>query len=540
MVKKPVLLTATIPVANGPTDGSNPTHISTCKGRKRQLHHLGSSDTHVPRRRITPKHLDPLESVHSREEMLDWAPWLHKNIQLSCGTPTEHIALGWATMRLSTRFSGIGTPEYSRSWFHHHLQSCPEYNPDTMPAYCKGTHGIEKDISAQKVLLANDYCPEHLYGNIMDFIKPEKLSLFENKVTTASIAELKLMMLNPDHWLRSEAKCMCCQKMCPLDEEGDDVHVAGSPCTDVSPQGLRQGCRGPTFIPFVVWCLLVAKYKHKRVIHENVPEFDAKFWLVTLLGHIYDVHSVVLDSADYGFCVRRERRWSVLSHRGFLTAPTISLQDFVWLCRRHTHNSWHMVVGAGSEEFESELNWARNRPTSFYKCKSKSFAELSPEVQKLVEESPYAQALTVQEMLRLQDYIKYFRAKYPNITLDLMLAWLNQNFDKQPHLSVGSTANTFFSNSPVVFNVSPLKRWLFPSEHLLAQGFVAQQGLTAEGKSVPLFIRSPSRNQSVKQSGNAMNVYIVAMMMSWSLFSIKARPRMILDAFMEEMLRLSA
>jgi site-specific DNA-cytosine methylase len=99
--------------------------------------------------------------------------------------------------------------------------------------------------------------------------------------------------------------------------------------------------------------------KDVLIIHENHSSFDCDI-LQRVSGKYYNIESIILNATDRGVPQSRERRWTLMSNKEYVT------QTFSTLCRVmpfYTYDvkySWHCCMVAGNDELQTELEWACN------------------------------------------------------------------------------------------------------------------------------------------------------------------------------------
>jgi hypothetical protein len=70
-----------------------------------------------------------------------------------------------------------------------------------------------------------------------------------------------------------------------------------------------------SIIIFIAFCLKILFFAVPIVIHENVSEFPEQ-WLHIMLGHMYHVVSIVVNTAEVAGChISRKRRYSLCFHK---------------------------------------------------------------------------------------------------------------------------------------------------------------------------------------------------------------------------------
>eukprot|EP00973_Karenia_brevis_P038790 5353059-Karenia_brevis.AAC.1 len=78
--------------------------------------------------------------------------------------------------------------------------------------------------------------------------------------------------------------------------------------------GARSGDEHLSIVAFMSWLALRLALQEPVIVHENVEGFDLKL-LEDGLGKEYNIQSCILDSVDFGWPVRRVRRYTILTHK---------------------------------------------------------------------------------------------------------------------------------------------------------------------------------------------------------------------------------
>lgn len=123
-------------------------------------------------------------------------------------------------------------------------------------------------------------------------------------------------MLDADTKINADDMCLThgrkCRRVPSIPTKGVlRVLGGGSPCTDWSPFGCQQTADGPTMVYFLMMMKIALQSRPDILIHENVIQFPFEL-LQSILGPVYDGHSVLLTPTELGFPVQRKRRYSVM------------------------------------------------------------------------------------------------------------------------------------------------------------------------------------------------------------------------------------
>ena len=141
------------------------------------------------------------------------------------------------------------------------------------------------------------------------------------------------------------------------------LHSSGSPCIDFSTWGKGRKLSGPTAPALAVWCVLMLLVSPYIIVIENVVQFPLSL-ARELFSAKYSIDHVDLSAADdFGNCVRRNRRFVVMTLRTMvkLTRPLCSLPILFGRARDETKFTWRHLLTAKPAEIRAEYLWARNR-----------------------------------------------------------------------------------------------------------------------------------------------------------------------------------
>jgi site-specific DNA-cytosine methylase len=255
-------------------------------------------------------------------------------------------------------------------------------------------------------------------------------------------------------------------------------------------------------------------------VHENVEQFDDAI-LTQTLSDMYTLDRTVCKIVDQGWPDMRKR---VLHHGTHTTKVDNIVQPLSvvsGLFDRVCDMTWRgmLTLDVRDDTVESELRWATSRNKS-------GNTLFTPEIE---GSSPFEHALSQFEADNYQNYMD----KYPDRAY-----MLQQTCGTHTHASGTKLQMTIISNSGIVMS-APHKRWLFPEELLIGQGFPTTDVLLAAALgdasvSVTSFnvdratIANPlprdygsgnfparRRNTVAAQAGNSMHVGMIGAAMMW-------------------------
>ncbi|CAK0835947.1 unnamed protein product, partial [Prorocentrum cordatum] len=259
---------------------------------------------------------------------------------------------------------------------------------------------------------------------------------------------------------------------------------------DWSAQGARLGVEGEDLQSTLAWVAMRWELEELTWINENVKFFPPQKVFAGLLKKNV-IFSVVVDLANLGWPQRRERRISVGVHKSLIVTG-VGWDVFGGAFRRQMKATWRHVLCATPEELDSELEWARRRPSSlFRRCVDAATADAQAQgkvfvqdildnpdrfdqIKRMTNTSAFTDAMSLFELANM---LKYMSKGAPRGTV----------FDLGQSAVKRYTAGTDFATPTVTRNVhmlySPeIARWLTTKEMLLLQGFpVISEGVLAKG-----------------------------------------------------------
>ena len=246
-----------------------------------------------------------------------------------------------------------------------------------------------------------------------------------------------------------------------------------------------------TTVYLLAWLALRLLLQEQWVTQENVPGFDVGI-LNDYLGEVYHIDVAVQDCFDLGWASCRSRQWVVMRHKVKVLSTISPLSNFLLRFQRVCEFTWREYFQAGGDETRNDLAWSAGRRESM----AKKVADFNANMQITAES--FRQVLTEKEL----GVLKYYEQRDPSAAVSL-----NQN--PVAGFAVHSSWNalqTLIKNVGIIYSL-PHKRFLTPSEGLLAQGFPV---LAMADSARPLcsfnYDRPRKRTAVLGQAGNSMNV----------------------------------
>ena len=414
-----------------------------------------------------------------------------------------------AGMLLSTAFSGVCAPTTAI-----HMLSVAFLLLHDFKLSFQYIFAIDWLAESQCELRVTPVPPQHIFGDIMGFSTASTTRLLQRFGDTPTIDQLEAVLFK-----RHGALTLACSSCVQHDQQpcslsATDLHIAGTPCKDFSSQNNNHpGAEfGPGMKYLFVWMglklLLIP-----LIITENVPSFPIRIFETFL--PMYAVYSTVLSNTDFGHCVERRRRYTVLCLKTTLTL-TRSLSDIVSVLgrvRSSTH-TWSEYVVASNDELRQELTWASTRKGSH---------RITPLA--LTDHDCFVHALLPWELENLRTAQRHKRGA---------VYTLSQNADHRKCWSSDDVLHTVIANNHMLFS-DVHQRWLTARETLSLQGFPVYREhfeyIGAHDFPLCCFNRSrisiglPGRKRSslVRQAGDSMHVSVVGAVIVWaSAYSVSS------------------
>ena len=280
----------------------------------------------------------------------------------------------------SGAFYGVGAPEVADNIFHavaseyinEHWNGTPEDRPSAIRF--NSQWAIEKDGRCQLGILRDPHGPEHVFGDITDFLPAiwrRRCGLDGSRGWTNERLEQSL----PYAKLNLSAWCCKCHQNCRLTQT--HMHRAGSPCVHHITLGDRQLGQGKHHFLFWAWVALMRMLRIKIIVHENMRGFG-DVSLRALLGDIYVVIHILSDPVSLGWPIQRHRQFVVMILKVwvFEVLPDVprTTQDIETVLDLRTTISnvftrdiargftWEAFLNADATDIMAERAWARQRP----------------------------------------------------------------------------------------------------------------------------------------------------------------------------------
>ena len=198
---------------------------------------------------------------------------------------------------------------------------------------------------SQVECLNHPHAPECLYGDIADFFRPSVRQAFESMQRDDQLSSNLLPLVEKNMAVRAcldcdycrdsncmskqsrhqekqtvvnhacmlcfrQAKCLVHGAECAVNRETAMIHVAGTPCTNISSMGLQDFSQALSFGHLLAWIGVRRVCQEPILIQENLDEFDRN--LLTSLLPQYDFTFAVISPHQLSWPVRRVRQWAVL------------------------------------------------------------------------------------------------------------------------------------------------------------------------------------------------------------------------------------
>ena len=356
------------------------------------------------------------------------------------------LQLRFGTMTFSTAFSGIDTPNIA------FLMLCAGID-EIMSE--QGHHDLTKppknlwacEISnACRCEMNDSVNPPHcIFDNIQDFWQ----DILKHKISNIREQNLVERVLVPlilsDEAMKRSAFCHNCGKVHEAEEA--DFHIAGTVCTAFSKKGNHQMLDDVTVLDLLAWVA------HRRLIQEpilgqeNVDDFPSNQFL-QWLGDLYDVQVVVLDPADFGWGIRRRRKYHLFRHKYKAGPASCPLHLFVnifiteeekQLAKKKSKSQlpdWDMFFVAPPQDLTDELDWAASRPSVIDKP-TLNWKDMTPGgcFELCLNKFETEQLISYREAFPLQCY------------------QLNQSFDQQATRSTNAFLSTIIKNAGIIWSL---------------------------------------------------------------------------------------
>ena len=268
-----------------------------------------------------------------------------------CMEILERLASDLEQDSLSTAFSGIRAPETATSILRFRLGK--RLGRELKHKNAHLGHMIEWKQSSQeecKLMGSRENCC--LFGDIGQFFRKELKEgiipqLMEKPHQAISVLTPLIMS---GQAVSTHGTCLVHGKTCAL--KSCKRHTAGTSCRPFSARGCGLQTADIDMLYTLSWVALRRTLQESDVTQENVVRFPLTL-LTQLLGDLYHIDSVVLDSACFGAPTARERQFVRLRHKQKIISETSPASRFALRFLRAVNYHW-------SEHFVSILYYVLN------------------------------------------------------------------------------------------------------------------------------------------------------------------------------------
>ena len=466
----------------------------------------------MPRRRkhsATPS--ARVDTVNSVTEDFSWA---HRRLSTPDMKSRERTILGnLSRLSLSTAFSGVCAPSVSI----HILREGLRYSGfsdrigDSLDFEYR--FAIEKSHECQLELSLLPTPPQCLVPTMEDLLTPTTKSIIRSFGPKPTLEQLASAVLGRPGALNLNVPCVFHKDDCTACKlTWSFLHVGGSPCTDFSSQGGRQGLAGPTTLSLVIWLGLIKELGFFCVIAENVKPFPT--WMFEVYLPMYELSVCLLNNTQFATPVSRGRKYSVMTLKttARLARPVSDLVS-VFRSERGDAYTWRSLMLASRGELEAELAWATSRTGA-----ASGGRQLSCD-----DPSAFEATLTAHEA----DHLSRFHSKIRGVAYSL-----SQDADTRFCWGREDILQTIFCGCHMLWSDVD-RRWLTGRELLACQGFPVFDrcldgvfGIDGQPRvavcsfnssRLKASLSSRSRPQLTSQAGNTMHVGVIGSVVLWAL-----------------------
>ena len=254
-------------------------------------------------------------------------------------TCVDQMASAFATIDISTAFSGVCAPSTALHCILEGLQPVKAKHISFTYRWA-----IEWSTEAQLELNVLPVKPDDLFSDILSFLTPKAAQELTSLGPEPQLVDMENIILRSKNAIT-------------IRMVGSRIHIAGTPCTDFSPQGKCEGLSGITMKYLLTWCRIMLELRIPIIVTENVKSFPWRQLHAYLPG--YSAQTVVLRNTSFGHAVERCRRYTFfhLSCVVELSSPLPAMPPTFHRVRDPSH-TWHDYMQAEPQELNSELIWA--------------------------------------------------------------------------------------------------------------------------------------------------------------------------------------
>ena len=281
-------------------------------------------------------------------------------------------------LKFSASFSGIDIPCVSSMMFGAAAQAMLDIDASDVDSYkhyarlpkSLNLYAVEIYGPSREELLNSSNPPCCLFGDVNDFWNSELKGRVKGLRENHLLEKVLVPLVMSGEAVVDHAWCYHCGKMCKASEA--DVHLAGTSCAAFSRKGSRLQLLDDTALDLMAWIAQRRRTQEKIIVQENVEEFCTED-LISWLGDLYSIQVVLLDPKNFGWPIRRPRKYHVCVHRNKAGTVSCPLDMFARLFLRHPikellENSeprWTMFFVAEEKDLENEIHWACQRATTW-------------------------------------------------------------------------------------------------------------------------------------------------------------------------------
>ena len=409
------------------------------------------------------------------------------------------------SMSMSTAFSGMDCPATALAMISGAVTEMAG-EPSQPAAAPTNMWAVEWVGCAQEELAHHPAGPSCIYGDMNNFWLESVASRLEGITRERRCVKVLKELVKAGVTSKRTAYCLAHGKTCGAGEA--DLHMGGTPCTDFSARGDRDGLEGPTTWALMCWVGQRRDLQEPYWLQENVCEFPAGF-LHDMLSDLYEVQACTIDPAEMGWPVVRRRQYIVGRHRqktaGFHMPFQTFVNQLILGCRAEAQSSgadglppWDAFFVATEEELADELAWAASRPSSNVPVDEDGM-HVTPSPS---DHNAFASCLTDMEV----DFKRGYEAICRNRCYSLC-----QNPRYSATMSSDTHLHTILKSAGVIWSDFH-QRWLSAGEALLAQGVPIYSELTG-GTPMSSFAepaestwtRRSGRGATIGMAGNGMH-----------------------------------